>query len=172
MEQITTSAESEEALRTIIAETEHAGEAERARHSVIELAWAGEQQRMLAAAAELQQKNASLVTELASVREELSRENEERLLLKSEVEAQWQHTQKNGEHIEQMTKERDALKGDIEALESKISTMEEERNDSENRKSELEAELHDALDARDALEKERDEVFIPFLYFISSQDHL
>ncbi|KIJ18268.1 hypothetical protein PAXINDRAFT_110749 [Paxillus involutus ATCC 200175] len=158
MDQITTSAEPEEDLRTIIAEKEHAGEAERARHSVIELAWAEEQQRMLAAAAELQQKNVSLVTELASVREELSRENEERLLLKSEVEAQWQSTMKNGEHIEQMTKERDALKGDIEALESKISTMEEEWNDSENRKSELEAELHDALDARDAVEKERDEL--------------
>ncbi|KIK95232.1 hypothetical protein PAXRUDRAFT_399553 [Paxillus rubicundulus Ve08.2h10] len=158
MDQITTSAESEEDLRAIIADKEHAEEAERVRHSVIELAWADEQQRMLAAAADLQQKNESLVTELASVRHELSRQNEERLLLKNEVEAQWQNTQNTSEHMERMTKERDALKGDIEALESKISTMEDEWNDSENRKIELETELHDVLDARDALEKERDEL--------------
>ncbi|KIK97766.1 hypothetical protein PAXRUDRAFT_808182 [Paxillus rubicundulus Ve08.2h10] len=93
----------------------------------IELAWAGEQQRMLMAAAELQQKNASTVTEFASVHEELSREIE-KCLLKSEVEAQWQQTE-NGEHTEQMTKERDALASDIEALESRTSTMEGEWND-------------------------------------------
>ncbi|KAF9219309.1 hypothetical protein BS17DRAFT_789471 [Gyrodon lividus] len=111
-----------------------------------------------APAAKLQAEKMSLISELVSVRDQLSRKDEDYLLLKSELGAQWQNTEKDGEHIEQMGKEGDASKGEIEALESKISTMEEEWNNSENRRSELEAELQDALGARDALEKEREEL--------------
>ncbi|KAF8844344.1 hypothetical protein BDN67DRAFT_1008188 [Paxillus ammoniavirescens] len=74
---------------------------------------------------------------------------------KSDVEAKEETLRTQRSVLERSTQ---TLKGDIEGLGSKISTMEEAGNDSENRKSELEAEPHDALDARDAFEKGRDEL--------------
>ncbi|KIJ60945.1 hypothetical protein HYDPIDRAFT_97711 [Hydnomerulius pinastri MD-312] len=158
MEQISTSAVSDEDLKAVIAEKEQVGQEERARHSMIEFAWAEEQQRMIAVATELQQEKESLVAELATVRDQLVRKDDEYAVLKSELEAQWQNTEKNGEKMEEIVQERDSLKADIVALENKISSMEEDFNESENRKNELDAELQDTLDARDALEKERDEL--------------
>jgi len=96
---------------------------------------------------------------------QLKNRDEEYATLKAELEAQWQNTEKTGERMEFLEQERadavaekDALKADVESLETQISSMESEWTESENKKQELESELQEVWNLKDSLEKERDQV--------------
>ena len=99
---------------------------------------------------------------------------EEFEVLRTELEAQWTHTEDMTTKIDELEKakleaehDRDGLRHHVEDLESRINSMEVEWNESENRKNELEAEMEELLHVREALEKDRDQVCIVYRMLIS-----
>ena len=78
--------------------------------------------------------------------------------MKAELEAQWRGTEKQSERIAELEKEKEELRGEVEALNARIGDMEVEWAQSENRKNELEAEAQELWATKEDLEKERDEV--------------
>ena len=79
-------------------------------------------------------------------------------VMKAELEAQWRGTEKQSERIAELEKEKEELRGEVEALNARIGDMEVEWAQSENRKNELEAEAQELWATKEDLEKERDEV--------------
>lgn len=59
-----------------------------------------------------------------------------------------------------------SLRDEVRALEDRIVTMEEDWNEGENKKHALEETLQKALEDRESLEQERDQVFLFFTYSI------
>ena len=99
--------------------------------------------------------------------------------LKNELEAQWGHTETASERIQELQKvknnaeseigslrrereeairERDELAQKCEEMEQRVGNFELEWNESENKKIELESELHQLWEQKEAVDKEREEV--------------
>lgn len=140
-------------------------EEEKEKHRATEIRWEEETAELKESVDRMNLEKENLKEELESVRQQLRTRDEEFGMLKKELEAQWQHTEKDSEKIEELVKERDelkkerdTLKEDVEDLEAKISNLEVEWNESENKRSELESQMQEVWNTREAAEKDRDEV--------------
>ena len=156
----------EDDLRKMVIESEQKGEEEKERHRVTEIRWEEERAELTMKVEDMKMEKEALEGELQDVKLKLSNRDEEFGMLKLELEAQWEHTEKATEKIEtlkggrgELEQERDALKGDVEELQERMGNLEIEWNESENRRAELEGEVQELWDAKEALEKERDQVF-------------
>jgi chromosome segregation ATPase len=95
---------------------------------------------------------------------ELSRK-EECSILRAELEAQWQHTEKASEKLGALEKERaqlntenETLKRELATLNDRATSLEIEWQESEARRNELENELQAVWNEKETLEKDRDQV--------------
>jgi chromosome segregation ATPase len=93
---------------------------------------------------------------------QLGTKEEEGKVLKGEVEAQWERTERMGERAgelerekEELVTERDALRGDVESLEEQIGSLENEWREGEERRNDLEEEVREVRRTKDNLEQER-----------------
>ncbi|KAJ7452151.1 hypothetical protein B0H11DRAFT_302820 [Mycena galericulata] len=151
----------EEELKKIAEAKEQKGEEERERHN----AWEEEREELVAAVEHAKLENAGLVAELDNFKQQLKDHEEEMGMLKSELEAQWDHTEKASEKLEaseaakhDARAERDAIKAGVTELEEKIASLETECADNENKQIELENDIQELWDVKEALEKEREEL--------------
>ncbi|KAJ7938343.1 hypothetical protein B0H13DRAFT_1139546 [Mycena leptocephala] len=140
-------------------------EEERERHREAEFAWEDEKEELLAAVENAKLENAGLVAELDNYKEQLKDHDEELTMLKSELEAQWDHTEKGAEKVaaaeaakRAAETERDTLQVKINELEEKMTEMDAEYVESENKQFELENDIQELWDVKEALEKEREEL--------------
>lgn len=155
----------EDELKKITMVKEQRNELERERHKEAEFGWEEEKEELLAAIAHTKLENAGLVAELDNFKQQLKDNDEELGMIKSELEAQWDHTEKGVEKLEASEAakqaaemERDALKAEVAELEEKIVNMETEWTDTENKQIDLENDIQELWDVKEALEKEREEV--------------
>lgn len=95
---------------------------------------------------------------------ELSRK-EEYSMLRAELEAQWQHTEKATEKLGALEKERaqlntenETLKRELAALNDRATSLDIEWQESEARRNELENELQAVWNEKETLEKDRNQV--------------
>ena len=122
------------------------------------VAWDEERKALTATNEALRSEQLALETQLADAREEAVQKDNELSVMKAELEAQWRGTEKQSERIAELEKEKEELRGEVEALNARIGDMEVEWAQSENRKNELEAEAQELWATKEDLEKERDEV--------------
>ncbi|KAJ7146055.1 hypothetical protein C8R44DRAFT_690289 [Mycena epipterygia] len=155
----------EDELKKITMVKEQKNELERERHKEAEFGWEAEKEELLAAIAHTKLENAGLVAELDNFKQQLKDNDEELGMIKSELEAQWDHTEKGVEKLEASEAakhttemERDALKAEVAELEEKIVNMETEWTDTENKQIDLENDIQELWDVKEALEKEREEL--------------
>ncbi|KAI8971313.1 hypothetical protein BD414DRAFT_540487 [Trametes punicea] len=120
-------------------------------------AWEEERKALTAANESLRADNLTAQTQLADAREEAMRANNELAVLKAELEAQWHSTEQQTERIAELEKERDELRGEVDALNARISEMEGEWTQAENRKNEVETEVQELWAAKEELETQRNE---------------
>lgn len=132
-------------------------EAERQR-AAAEVAWDEERQKLLSDNESLRSEHISLQAQVTELREEVVRKDAEIGMLKAEVEAQWKHTETGSEKLQHLVQERDELKAEVDALNERISGMEEDWSQGENKKVELENEIQELWAAKEDLERERTEV--------------
>lgn len=134
-------------------------------HTMAQAAWEEERTALLEADGAMRQEQVDLQNQITDTREEILRKEQEIAFLRSELEAQWRHTEKSSEEIEAMKaekllleKDREELKVEVDALNERISTMELEYNDSGNRKDEIEKDLEEAWRLKEEAEQQREEV--------------
>lgn len=158
----------EEQIKKLMAEKQHKSDEEEERHRLAESGWEQERTDFLARVQQLDAEKAVLEHQLGDVRQQLKTRDDEHAVLKTELEAQWTHTEEATGKIESLEKriieveeERDVIKRDLEEVEQKTANMEVEWTDSENKKTELEGEVQEAWNYREALEKERDQASHP-----------
>ncbi|EED84378.1 predicted protein [Postia placenta Mad-698-R] len=132
-------------------------EAERQR-AAAEVAWDEERQKLLSDNESLRSEHISLQAQVTELREEVVRKDAEIGMLKAEVEAQWKHTETGSEKLQHLVQERDELKAEVDALNERISGMEEDWSQGENKKVELENEIQEVWAAKEDLERERTEL--------------
>ncbi|KAJ6524563.1 hypothetical protein B0H19DRAFT_1200317 [Mycena capillaripes] len=146
-------------------EHEREREEERERHREVEYGWEDEKDELVAAVENAKLENAGLVAELDNYKQQLKDHEDELAMLKSELEAQWDHTEKGSEKIEAAEAakrtaetERDVLQAKVTELEEKMTEMDAEYVESENKQFELENDIQELWDVKEALEKEREEL--------------
>jgi archaellum component FlaC len=153
-----------EELKTLLAKKDHASVAERERHRIAEFEWEEERTRLISRGAQLEVNREELAVELAAAQEQLTQKDNDCGDLKSELEAQWKHTESASEQMEEMQREMNALRDEAEGLEKRINEMAVEWNESESRRTELEGEIQEMLDVKEAFGREKREVSSPSLY--------
>ena len=161
----------EEELKKLLAEKDQKNVEETQRFHLAELALRQELDELKLKCEGLEVQKASYEESLEEVRQQLKARDEEFATLKAELEAQWEHTEKATDKIivlerekNELVTDRDALKAELQELEARTSNMELEWNENENKKNEIEAELQEVWNLKENLEKDRDEVFIIFIY--------
>ncbi len=152
----------EEELKRLMMEREQKSSEETQRFKVKELELLQEVDEMKTKNEWLEVQKKSLEEQTEGLGQQLKVKDEEYAILKAELEAQWQHTEKMSEKTEtfeqeimDLVAERDALKADAENLEVQVSNMENEWTEGENKRNELEAELQEVWNLKDALEQDR-----------------
>ncbi|KAF5376080.1 hypothetical protein D9615_007716 [Tricholomella constricta] len=155
----------EEEMKKLVLEKEMRSEQERERHRVAEFGWEEERAEMMSKVQDLEADKTTLEAELENFKLQLNTRDEEYGVLKAELSAQWEHTEKASEKIEaleaqvlDLEKERDTLKADMEELQQKMANMDTEWNESENKKAELENEVQEVWNIKEDLEKEREQL--------------
>jgi len=155
----------EEELKRLLAERDQKNSEETLRFRTVELELRQELEEVKMKHEGLEVQKARLEEQLQEVNQQLSTRNEEHATLKSELEAQWGHTESAGDKIQtlemglvELAQERDSLKLELDELEARTANMEVDWNESENKRNELEAELQEVWNLKDALEKDRGEV--------------
>ncbi|KAJ6463408.1 hypothetical protein C8R45DRAFT_911574 [Mycena sanguinolenta] len=140
-------------------------EEERERHREAELGWEDEKEELLAAVETAKLENAGLVVELDNYKQQLKEHDDELAMLKSEIEAQWGHSEKNADKLEAAEAakraaemERDTLQAKADELEEKMMEMDAEYVEVENKQMELENDIQELWDVKEALEKEQEEL--------------
>ncbi|KAF8172754.1 hypothetical protein K438DRAFT_1728681 [Mycena galopus ATCC 62051] len=140
-------------------------EEERERHREAELGWEDEKEELLAAVETANLENAGLVEELDNYKQQLKEHEDELVMLKAELEAQWDHTEKGADKLEAADAAKRAAEAECEALQAKANELEErmmemdaEYVESENKQMELENDIQELWDVKEALEKEREEL--------------
>jgi predicted nucleic acid-binding Zn-ribbon protein len=159
----------EEELKRLLAEKDQKNEedTQRFRTVVFELRQELEETKTKHGGFEMQK--ARLEGELQEINQQLLTRNDEYATLKTELEAQWSHTETAGSKIQtlekelvELTQERDTLRVELDELEARTANMELEWNELEDKRNELEAELQEVWNLKDSLEKDRGEVgFFP-----------
>lgn len=107
--------------------------------------WEQERAILFKATEDLRAEKRALEEELDRTREDGLAKDEEMRVLKAELEAQWQHTEKAGDSMTELRNETTALQNDLVALEQKMERMEIERNESQTKRGQLEHELEETL---------------------------
>jgi predicted nucleic acid-binding Zn-ribbon protein len=139
-----------------------ANEDERERHLAAQSAWEEERSSLVASNASLHDDHIAVQSQLTGLREEVVRKEDELAVLKAELEAQWKHTEQAGEEMEKLKQEKAELAQEAVNLREKLVSMDSNWEAHEQKRLELENELHDAWAAREELDKERDEVSLAF----------
>ena len=123
-----------------------------------------ERERYQHAEEEWEEERRVLRRQAEEAAESLANKEEEMVVLREELEAQWKDTERTGEIMAQLKEERNVLQSEVVALEAKVESMEMEWNDGDNRRSEAENALQEALSVREAVEQEKAEVMLtPFI---------
>ncbi|KAI0360245.1 hypothetical protein OH77DRAFT_1392529 [Trametes cingulata] len=134
-------------------------EAEAERSRVFSaVGWEEEKKALTTANEALRADHLTVQTQLEDAREDAQRANGELAVLKAELEAQWRGTEAQTERITELERERDEMRGEVDALNARIGEMEGEWTQAENRKNELEAEVQELWSVKEELEKERGEL--------------
>jgi hypothetical protein len=134
---------------------EAVNEGERERYRAEECAWEEERKKLSAQVSQSEKEKADIEEEL---RAQVKVRDDELGVLKRELEAQWAHTEEASEKIDALVKERDALRGDVKALEDRIESLEVEWAAGENKRGELEERVREVCGEREVVVRERDEV--------------
>ncbi|KAI0945184.1 hypothetical protein AcV7_001791 [Taiwanofungus camphoratus] len=132
-------------------------EAER-QHAAAEVSWTDERVNLLHINESLRNEQASLQSQLTNAREELSHKESEIGVLKAELEAQWRHTEKSAETIQDLQCERKTLRDEVDVLMKRMSGMEENSSQTENKRLELEREIQEVWVIKEDAEHARDEI--------------
>ncbi|KAF7420833.1 hypothetical protein PC9H_011351 [Pleurotus ostreatus] len=153
---------------------------------VVQLAWEAERAELVIRTENMQVEKTALEDKLTETMDQLHTRDEEYQTLKSELEAQWQHTEKMSESLQglqlernELELERDTLKSRLEDLEQQLATtgsdmvqidalkrdladMEQRYADleaeREEQHGEFEAEFQQVSEAKHALEAEKEEL--------------
>jgi len=96
---------------------------------------------------------------------------EELVKLKQDLESRTDNELEGASKVKEQEMVIEALRDDVKALEGKILAMEEDWNEGENNKHALDAELQEALEVRNSLETERDQVLL-HTCFVHSLTHV
>ena len=162
----------EDELKKLVLEKELKSEEERERHRAAEFGWDEERADLAAQVQALEMDKDKLKAELDVANQRLEARDKEYGILKAELTAQWEHTEKASEKLQglekknaDLEKERGTLQSGVEELEQKLRHMDEEWNESENKKLQLEAEVQELWTYKDELEKEKEQVGSLF-YFL------
>ncbi|GLB44159.1 hypothetical protein LshimejAT787_1600890 [Lyophyllum shimeji] len=155
----------EEELKRLLLEKEQRSEQERERHRDAEFGWEEERAEFVTKVQRLEAHTTTLEAELENTKLRLQKRDEEYDVLKTELNAQWEHTEKATEKIEglesqvrELESERDALKNDIEELEQRVATVDNEWKESERKRAEFESEIQEVWNYKEELERERDQL--------------
>jgi hypothetical protein len=117
-----------------------------------------EQERHRRTAEEWEKERKVLCQEAEAATEALAKKQEEMVVLREELEAQWKNTERTGESMAQLEEERNVLQSEVVALEAKIESMELEWNDADNRRSEAENTLHVVFAEKEIAEQDKAQV--------------
>ncbi len=147
-----------EEFRALLAKNTHTVEHQEGRQREAASAWEEERTQLRSDNDELRKEQGVLQSQITDAREEVLKKEEDAAVLRAELEAQWRHTEKMNERIEQLTSERDALKVEIDELRERISAMELDYSENENKKNQLDSEIQELWAIKEDLEHERDEV--------------
>jgi hypothetical protein len=123
-----------------------------------------EQDRHRQAEEEWEKERSELRQEVETATKALAKKEEEVVVLRDELEAQWKNTERTGESMAQLKEERNVLQSEVVALEARIESMELEWNDADNRRSEAENTLHVIFAEKEIFEAEKAQVmFLGYL---------
>lgn len=127
--------------------------------------WGKTKEELLAHLEILSTAKDALEVTISQLRKQLGNRDQEYALLKSELEAQWSHTEKASDQVqalrqdkENLKQERDNLNQDVKDAETKIANMEVDWNESENKRNELEQEYQELWSLKESLERDKEEV--------------
>uniref|UniRef100_A0A8H7XXY7 Uncharacterized protein n=1 Tax=Psilocybe cubensis TaxID=181762 RepID=A0A8H7XXY7_PSICU len=155
----------EEELRRLLMEKEQKTSEETHRFKTLEFALRQELEELKLKCEGLEVQKANCEEQVEDLKKQQKARDEEFATLKNELEAQWEHTEKATDKIlllerekVELADERDAAKADLAELEVRITNMEVEWNESENKRNELEAELQEMWNVKETLEKDREEL--------------
>jgi len=169
----------EDELRRLVDEREEKVQEERRAYRVAEMNWEQEKAELVVKLESVQVEKTHVEEQLHSLRQEFKVKNEEYDIMKSELEAQWKHTEVASDKMrdlqqarkrleeeiartrrekEEVTQERDELAQRCDEVEQRANHFEKDWNESENKKHEIECELHELWDEKEDLEKERGKV--------------
>ncbi|KAJ3729156.1 hypothetical protein DFJ43DRAFT_1000723 [Lentinula guzmanii] len=139
-------------LSSVVGDAKNDGEKEeeRERHRLAEIQWEKQRTDMIMTTEKAKAETVALEGENEKLRQQLKTTEDELTILKNELEAQWGHSEKASERIEALAKEKDESEKENRAL-KRIGNMEEEWEESENRRVDLE-------DAKASLEDEMHQV--------------
>ena len=151
--------------KTLLIQAEQASEEEKQRHRLAEARWDQERAELVSQLNQGQRETGELANTLKDVSSTLQSRENELGVLKEELEAQWKHTENANDKAAQLEtekaglqRERDALQSAVKALEQQIAGLELEWTEGDNKRADLENQVQELWSARDAIEKERDEV--------------
>ena len=169
----------EDELRRLTEEREEKAQEERRVYRVAEMNWEQEKAELVVKLESVQVEKTQVEEQLHSLRQEFKVKNEEYDIMKSELEAQWKHTEVASDKMrdlqqarkrleeeiartrrekEEVAQERDELAQRCDEVEQRANHLENDWNGSENKKHEIECELHEVWDEKEDLEKERGKV--------------
>ena len=117
-----------------------------------------EHERHRQAKEEWEEERNALRQEAEDATKALTKKEDEMVVLREELEAQWKNTEQAGESVARLKEERNVLQSEVVALEARVESMELEWNDADNRRSEAEIALQEVCAERDILERERVQV--------------
>ena len=177
----------EDELRRLAEEREVKVQEERRAHRVAEMNWEQEKAELAVKLESMQVEKTQVAEQLHSLRQEFKIKNEEYDIMKSELEAQWKHTEAASDKMrdlqqarkrveeeiartrrekEEVAQERDELAQRCDEVEQRANHLEKDWNESENKKHEIECELHELWDEKEDLEKEHGKVGPNFTHFL------
>jgi len=169
----------EDELRRLTEEREEKAQEERRVYRVAEMNWEQEKAELVVKLESVQVEKTQVEEQLHSLRQEFKVKSEEYDIMKSELEAQWKHTEVASDKMrdlqqarkrleeeiartrrekEEVAQERDELAQRCDEVEQRANHLENDWNGSENKKHEIECELHEVWDEKEDLEKERGKV--------------
>ncbi|KAJ7712868.1 hypothetical protein B0H14DRAFT_3637229 [Mycena olivaceomarginata] len=156
--------ELERACRVLEEEAEGGAlcEEEREPHREVELGWEEEKEGLLAAAETANLENAGLVEAVDRYKQQLKEHEDELLMLKAELVAQWDHAEKGTDKLEAAEVAKRAAEAECEALQAKVDELAEKMMEIdaefESQNNHLENDIQELWDVKESLEQEREEL--------------
>ncbi|KAG5353057.1 hypothetical protein C0989_010864 [Termitomyces sp. Mn162] len=155
----------EDELERLMVEAHLKGEEEKERGHIAESKWEEDKTTIVGKLEDLEAVKLNLEADLNNMKVRQEAREQEYHVLKAELDAQWEHTEKMSEKMTALEKkaasleeERNALNHDIKEFKHKMIVVETEANDNEAKKAELEAQLQEVWNHKEELERERAEL--------------